>query len=159
MGHLLVKGLYHKVHIYLEYHSVCSLVGIRTSQPSSPARECSLPPEPKGGGAHVPAGEGVGESKLQRLEKKLLRPLSEPQALNESHMEGHNQFLNHTVCRDSSDIYQCLLLISFGKSLFKPPTIIFSAAIQEQVSSPRSSNSERSVSPDMLFSGLFIASI
>ncbi len=34
-------------------------------------RVCSPPPEPNGGRAHSPAGEGVRESKFQRLEKKL----------------------------------------------------------------------------------------
>jgi hypothetical protein len=33
------------------------------------ASECA--PEPKGGGAHSPADEGLGESQFQRLEKKL----------------------------------------------------------------------------------------
>jgi hypothetical protein len=35
------------------------------------ASECALPPGPKGGGAHSPAAKGVGESQLQRLEKRL----------------------------------------------------------------------------------------
>jgi hypothetical protein len=35
------------------------------------ASECALPPGPKGGGAHLPATKGVGESQLQRLEKRL----------------------------------------------------------------------------------------
>ncbi len=37
------------------------------------ASECTvpLPPESKGGGAHSPAGEGVGESQFRRLKKKL----------------------------------------------------------------------------------------
>ncbi len=35
------------------------------------ASECALPPVPKGGGAHSPAAKGVGESQLQRLEKRL----------------------------------------------------------------------------------------
>ncbi len=52
----------HKVHIYLEFQSVCPLVRIGT--PPSP-------PEPKGGGGHSPAGEGLGESQFRRLEKKL----------------------------------------------------------------------------------------
>jgi hypothetical protein len=30
-----------------------------------------LPPEPKGGGAHSPAGKGLGESQFRRLEKSL----------------------------------------------------------------------------------------
>jgi hypothetical protein len=35
------------------------------------ASECALPPRTKGGGAHSPAAEGVGESQFQRLEKRL----------------------------------------------------------------------------------------
>ncbi len=35
------------------------------------AIESAPPPEPKGGGAHSPAGEEVGESQFRRLEKKL----------------------------------------------------------------------------------------
>ncbi len=37
----------HKVCVYLEYHSVCPLVGIGTHIPS-PASECALPSELKG---------------------------------------------------------------------------------------------------------------
>ncbi len=39
------------------------------SQPLSRQRVVPLPPEP--GGAHSPAGEGLGESQFRRLEKKL----------------------------------------------------------------------------------------
>jgi hypothetical protein len=35
------------------------------------ASECAIPPGPKGGGAHSPAGKGFGESQFQRLEKRL----------------------------------------------------------------------------------------
>jgi hypothetical protein len=35
------------------------------------ARECAPPPRTRGGGAHSPAGEGLGESQFRRLEKKL----------------------------------------------------------------------------------------
>ncbi len=36
------------------------------------ASECALPPDQRvGGGAHSPAAKGVGESQLQRLEKRL----------------------------------------------------------------------------------------
>ncbi len=58
-------------YIPIEYHSVCSPVGIGTSHIPSPASESVLPPESKGGGGAGPAGEGVGESQLGRLEKKL----------------------------------------------------------------------------------------
>jgi hypothetical protein len=35
------------------------------------ASESALPLGPKGGGTHMPAAKGVGESQFQRLEKKL----------------------------------------------------------------------------------------
>jgi hypothetical protein len=35
------------------------------------ASECDPPPGTGGGGAHSPAGEGVGESQFRRLEKSL----------------------------------------------------------------------------------------
>jgi hypothetical protein len=35
------------------------------------ASECAPPPGTKGGGAHSPAGEGLGESQFRRLEKSL----------------------------------------------------------------------------------------
>ncbi len=57
----------------MEHHSVCPLVGIGTlpTQPLSRQRVC-LPPEPGGGGgAHSPAGDGLGEFQVRRLEKKL----------------------------------------------------------------------------------------
>jgi hypothetical protein len=61
----------HKVRTYKENHNVCPLVGTGTlPTPLSPAI-VPLPPEPGGGGAHLPAGEGLGESQFRRLEKKL----------------------------------------------------------------------------------------
>jgi hypothetical protein len=60
----------HKVDIYKEYRSLCRLVGIGTlPTPLSPA-SVPLPSEPKGGGVHSPAGEGLGASQFRRLEKK-----------------------------------------------------------------------------------------
>jgi hypothetical protein len=59
----------HKIHIYLEYLSVCPLVGMEPPTPS-PAIECVIPPVTNGGDTHSPAGEGVGESQFGRLEKK-----------------------------------------------------------------------------------------
>ncbi len=56
---------------YIEYHSVCPLVGIGTLPPPLSPASLPLPPEPGRGGAHSPAGEGLGESKFRRLEKKL----------------------------------------------------------------------------------------
>ncbi len=68
--HTAKDSPHRKVRIYKEYHSVCPLVGIGTlPTPLSPA-SVPLPPE-RGGGAHSPAGEGLGESNFRRLEKKL----------------------------------------------------------------------------------------
>ncbi len=39
----------HKVHIFIEYHSVCPLVGIGTLPPPLSSASAPLPPEPKGG--------------------------------------------------------------------------------------------------------------
>jgi hypothetical protein len=61
----------HKVNIYKEYHSVCPLVGTGTLPSPSFASECVPPPGTKGGGAHSPAGKGLGESQFRRLEKGL----------------------------------------------------------------------------------------
>ncbi len=62
------------IFIYKEYHNVCPLVGIGNfgtlPPPLSPA-SMPLPPEPKGGGGHSPAGEGLGKSQFRRLEKSL----------------------------------------------------------------------------------------
>ncbi len=52
---------------YKKYHSVCPLVGIGTLSPAS----VPLPPRTGGGGAHSPAGEGLGESQFRRREKSL----------------------------------------------------------------------------------------
>jgi hypothetical protein len=58
--HVIRDGTPHKVHIYLEYHSVCPLVGIGTP-PLSRMQVC-FPPEPKGEGfTLLPPCEGVGE--------------------------------------------------------------------------------------------------
>jgi hypothetical protein len=63
----------HKVHIYLESHSVCPLVGIGTPLPT--LLQASVypppPPKPREGRTQSPADEGVGESKFGRHEKKL----------------------------------------------------------------------------------------
>ncbi len=45
-------------------------LGPSTPTPSPPS-ELALPPEPKGGGTHSPACEGVAESQFGRLERKL----------------------------------------------------------------------------------------
>jgi hypothetical protein len=80
----------HKVCISLEYHSVCPLVRIGTPHPLSnwdppPPLELGPPSHPLsrkrvrhspgtrgagGGGTHLLAGEGVGASQFERLEKK-----------------------------------------------------------------------------------------
>jgi hypothetical protein len=49
------------IYIHIEYQSVCPLVGIGTlPPPSSFASECAPPPQKQRGGAHSPAGEGLG---------------------------------------------------------------------------------------------------
>ncbi len=49
-------------------HDPSSELGL--AQPLS-ANECAPTPQNRGGGAHSPAGEGLGESQFRRLEKKL----------------------------------------------------------------------------------------
>ncbi len=62
------KEAHHKVRIlYKEYHGVCPLVEMGTL-PTPLSSECA--PE-NVGGAHSPAGEGLGKSQYRRLEKKL----------------------------------------------------------------------------------------
>ncbi len=57
---------------FLQYETVWpTLVGIGTLPPPLSPASVPLPPEPGGGGAHSPAGEGLGESQFRRLEKKL----------------------------------------------------------------------------------------
>jgi hypothetical protein len=53
-GYERYMGVYHKVRIHKEYHSVCTLVGIGTlPTPLSPA-SVPLPPEPgRGGGRYT----------------------------------------------------------------------------------------------------------
>jgi hypothetical protein len=46
----LADTFHHKVHTYIEYHSVCPLVGIGTLPPPLSPASVPLPPEPKGGG-------------------------------------------------------------------------------------------------------------
>jgi hypothetical protein len=80
----------HKVPIYLEYHSVCPLVGIVTPPTLSPASECASPWNRKGGGAHSPACEGMGESQSGRLERKL-RTLSTRSTKATNIVQNHNK--------------------------------------------------------------------
>jgi hypothetical protein len=62
----------HIVHLYLEYYSVCPLIGIGTLPPPISLESMPLPPVPKKcGGGHSPADEELGESEFRRLEKKL----------------------------------------------------------------------------------------
>jgi hypothetical protein len=51
--------LHHKVHIYIEHHSVCPLVRIGPPPLLSPASDCVAPSEAKGGGTLV-RGWGSG---------------------------------------------------------------------------------------------------
>jgi hypothetical protein len=70
----LLHGLdiiHHKVHIYIEYDNVYPLVGIGTLPTTHTQASVPLPPGTRGGGAHSPAGEGLGESQFRRIEKKL----------------------------------------------------------------------------------------
>jgi hypothetical protein len=69
----LIHGLdiiHHKVHIFIEYHCVCPLVGIGTLPTSLSQASVPLPAEP-GGGGKLARGEGLGESQFRRIEKKL----------------------------------------------------------------------------------------
>jgi hypothetical protein len=68
------------VHIYLEYRRVCPLVGIGTPHPLSYKRMCP-PPEPKKGGTHSPADEGVGVTIRTTGEKAYHSVYSVPRIL------------------------------------------------------------------------------
>ncbi len=67
-----MEGLDHNVHIYtLQSTTVyvpSSELGL--SYPLSRQRVCTFP-RTMGGGGHTRAGEGLGDSQFQRLEKKL----------------------------------------------------------------------------------------
>jgi hypothetical protein len=56
--------------IYLEYHSACPFVGIGTLPPPLSPASVHLPPEPKGG-AHSPAGKGLGSPYSDDWRKSL----------------------------------------------------------------------------------------
>jgi hypothetical protein len=51
--------------------TVCPLVWTGTLPPPLSQASVPLPPVPKVGGSHSPAGEGLGESQYRRLEKSL----------------------------------------------------------------------------------------
>ncbi len=60
-----------RIRIYKEFHSVCPLVGIGTLP--TPLLPASVPLTPRtggGGGAHSPAGEGLGESPIPTTGEK-----------------------------------------------------------------------------------------
>ena len=59
---ILLPGYVHKIHIYLEYHSVCPLVQIGTP-----------PPEPKKGGHTCLRLRGWGEKKPSTLSTLWVR--------------------------------------------------------------------------------------
>ncbi len=72
LPHRLLVTLTNKVHIYLEYQTVCPLVGIGTrALPPFPQANVSPPPEPKGE-THSPTGEGVWGPNLDGLRKSLV---------------------------------------------------------------------------------------
>jgi hypothetical protein len=60
-----------KVLLFTEYHSVCPLVGIGTLPPPLSPASVPLPPEPKGGGGTLPAGEGLGSPNSDNWRKSL----------------------------------------------------------------------------------------
>ncbi len=93
--------LNHKVHIYLEFHSVCPLVGIGTDPPPLPPASVCVPPplNQRGGGARSPAGKGVGESHFGWLEKKLSTQSTYSMGPNFNH---HSRLLKSTLIFFSS---------------------------------------------------------
>ncbi len=60
----------HKVHLYIEYHSVCPLVGVGTL-PLSPASVPLSPEPPEGGGGTLAYGWGVGGVPIPMTGEKL----------------------------------------------------------------------------------------
>ncbi len=67
----IVETLTHKVTYKNTVYVTSSELGL--SQPLSRQQVCPSPQNR--GGAHSPAGEGLGESQLRRLEKKLINTL------------------------------------------------------------------------------------
>ncbi len=64
--------MYDVYSVYLEYHSICPLVGIGTAPPSLASKYCMYPPPPPTQrGARSPAGEGVGSPNLDDWRKNL----------------------------------------------------------------------------------------
>ncbi len=62
----------HKVPTYIQRVPQCISPRRNWDSPNpSLASECAPPPQNPGGGAHSPAGEGLGESQFRRLEKSL----------------------------------------------------------------------------------------
>jgi hypothetical protein len=49
------------------------------------------------------------------------------------------------VCRDSSEIYHCLLFISFGKSQFQPPNILAQQSLYRHMSGFRQAKRLRDI--------------
>jgi hypothetical protein len=62
---------HHKVHTYIEYHSVCPLVGIGTLPPPLSPASVPLPPEPKGGGHNRLQVRGWGSPNSDDWRKSL----------------------------------------------------------------------------------------
>jgi hypothetical protein len=68
LGSLENNTPWHKVHIYLEYHSVCTLLGIGHPQPPLPQASVLTPGTKQGGHTRLRV-RGLG-SQFGRLEKK-----------------------------------------------------------------------------------------
>ncbi len=69
-SHLKTKSLGHKVHIYLEFHSVCPHIRIETPPSPLPKRVyTTTAPPPNQRGTNSPVGKGGG-SQFGRLKKK-----------------------------------------------------------------------------------------
>ncbi len=122
------------------------------------AGECSLPPGPKGWGAHSPAAKGVGESQLRRLEKKLstLPTLwSEVSFFNSSDVGFSKWSLAHSAVTKNFKWRRKTLLVA-GDPLWRIPDLAITR--EDKINSPslygsRRGNSESSTD-DIKFSSL-----
>jgi hypothetical protein len=117
------RGVHRKVHIYLEYNSVCPLLGIRTPLPLSRKLVCSVPHplQTKGGGTHSQGVEGMGESQFGRLEKKLSTLYT---LWNAIYLYSEMEFLDTILTKDSSLLLHDINNLFYWKILKK--TTLFS---------------------------------